>query len=65
MALLVAYAMQKQENESLEDYLQNRVFAHVQGSTVAPDAEDVEGFTAYMQEYRKLLEVEITAIENI
>ena len=65
MALLAAYAMQKQENESLEEYLQNRVFAHVQGATVAPDAEDVAGFAAYMQDYRKVLEVERTAIENL
>jgi len=65
MALLAAYAMQKQENESLEEYLQNRVFAHVQGSTVAPDEKDVAGFTAYMKEFRNLLEVEKTAIERI
>ncbi|MBO5784216.1 MAG: ATPase, partial [Clostridia bacterium] len=65
MALLAAYAMQKQENESLEEYLQNRVFAHVQGSTVSPDEKDVAGFTAYMKEFHKLLEVEKTAIENI
>ena len=65
MALLAAYAMKKQKNESLEDYLNHRVFAHVQGSTVTPDEQDVVGFAAYMQEYRKLLEVEKTAIERI
>lgn len=65
MALLTAYAMQKQESESLEAYLNTRVFAKVQGATVTPDERDVAGFAAYMKDYRALLEVEKTAIERI
>ena len=65
MALLAAYAMQKQEGQTLEGYLNERVFAKVQGSTVAPDEQDVAGFTAYMKDYHALLEVEKTAIERI
>lgn len=63
MALLTAYMLHKQEGETLEGYLQNRVFAQVSGTTIAPDRETVDGFTAYMEGYKKLLAVEKTAVD--
>jgi len=65
MALLAAYMLQKTERESLEDYLNNRVFAHATSSTIQPDAALVEGFNAYIQRYQALLDVERTAIEKL
>ena len=65
MALLAAYLVKKAEDETLEDYLNEHVFAGVSGSTLEPDAEDVAGFEAYMQQYRGLLKVEQTAVEAI
>lgn len=65
MALLAAYAATKDEGESLEDYLNNRVFADVSGSTLEPEAADVAGFNDYMKKYRALLEVEGKAVEVI
>lgn len=65
MALLAAYLVKKAEDETLEDYLNEHVFAGVSGSTLEPDAEDVAGFEAYMQQYHGLLKVEQTAVEAI
>ena len=65
MALLAAYRARKAEGETLEDYLNTQVFANTQGTTVAPDRADVEGFNSYLAQYRKLLDVERTAVEKI
>jgi len=65
MALLAAYRLNRAENESLEQYLADRVFAGVSGTTLAPDPADVEGFNAYMKQYRALLEVERCAASTV
>ena len=65
MALLCAYAAGRNEGETLEAYLENRVFRGVSGTTAEPDAADVAGFAAYMAEYKKLLAVERTAVEKL
>src|SRR5215211_1162572 len=48
IALLAAYMLHKATNEPLETYLSNKVFAREQGTAIAPDPADVEGFTAFM-----------------
>ncbi len=63
MALLAAYRVWKSENETLEDYLNSRVFAGISGSIIQPDGETVAGFNAYMERYRALLDVERRAVE--
>ena len=65
MALLVAYMMKKAKEESLEAYLNAHVFAHTQGTTLAPEKTDVAGFRAYMEQYKNLLAVERTAVKVI
>jgi sugar (pentulose or hexulose) kinase len=60
-ALLAAYTLRKRENQSLEEYLEEDVFCGNQGSTVAPDREDVEGFETFMKAYRAGLDVERAA----
>lgn len=65
MALLVAYLDNKRENESLEEYLNARVFADARGTTLAPEQADVDGFNAYIKLYQALLEVERKAVEVI
>ena len=62
MALLASFLLNKNEEESLEDFLSKRVFAGVSGSTVQPDPACVEGFNTYIQRYKALLEVEKTAV---
>ena len=65
MALLVAYMLNKAEGESLEEYLNAHVFAVAKGSTLAPEQADVDGFNAYIEQYKQLLKVEKTAVEVI
>ena len=65
MALLAIYAAKKADNETLEEYLNNQVFADVSRTTRNPDPADVNGFRAYMEKYRQLLPVEQAAIDNI
>ncbi len=65
MALLAAYALNKAEGQSLEDYLNANVFADVSSTSLAPEQADVDGFNAYIKDYKALLEVERAAIENL
>jgi sugar (pentulose or hexulose) kinase len=63
IALLASYMLHKAENEPLEAYLSNKVFAGEIGTTIAPDQEDVDGFTAFMERYKKGLVIERAAVE--
>ncbi|MBQ8835004.1 MAG: ATPase [Oscillospiraceae bacterium] len=63
MALLAAYMANKLDGESLEEYLNAHVFADAQGTTLAPDQADVDGFNTYIEQYKQLLKVEHTAVE--
>ena len=65
MALLAAYCLNKAEGQTLEDYLSSKVFKDISGVTLAPEAEDVEGFARYMESYKGLLETEKAAVKNI
>ena len=65
IALLAAYMLNKSEDESLEKYLTDKVFADEKGSTVAPDPKDVDGFAAFMERYKKGLVIERTAVEAL
>jgi ribulose kinase len=63
MALLTAYLARKAPGETLEHYLSERVFRNIASTTDCPEPSDVEGFNAYIANYRKLLEVERKATE--
>ena len=63
MALLASYMDWKSESESLEDYLSDKVFSGEQGTSIAPDPADVEGFRMFMARYKKGLAIESTAVE--
>jgi sugar (pentulose or hexulose) kinase len=65
IALLAAYMLNKVENEPLEDYLSQKVFAGQTGITIAPDPVDVEGFMAFMERYEKGLAIERTAVDSL
>lgn len=65
IALLASYMLYKAENEPLEDYLSNKVFAGEQGATIAPDPADVDGFTAFMERYKKGLIIEQAAVDGL
>ena len=63
MALLAAYMAEKSQGETLEGYLNTRVFANAKSTTLAPEKADVEGFNNYITRYKGLLEVERKAVE--
>ncbi|MGN1188735.1 MAG: xylulokinase, partial [Lachnospiraceae bacterium] len=65
MAVLASYMIQKEAGETLDDYLNNKVFAGQQGSTMAPDKSDVEGFDKFIECYKAGLPVERAAVDNI
>ena len=62
MALLAAYMVRKAEGQSLEDFLENDVFAGVARTTLAPDAADEAGFDRYLAQYQAVLAAEKAAV---
>ncbi|MBK7450673.1 MAG: FGGY-family carbohydrate kinase [Anaerolineales bacterium] len=64
MALLAAYVLNKTGNETLEDYLNKKVFANEKSSTIAPDKKDVDGFNTFMERYKAGLGIERAAVEG-
>ncbi|MDR1215933.1 MAG: FGGY-family carbohydrate kinase [Treponema sp.] len=64
IALLAAYLVLK-SGETLEAFLDKKVFIGNAGTSVAPDAKDAEGFAAFIKCYEKGLAVERSAVENI
>lgn len=65
IALLAAYMKGKQEQESLGDYLERRIFAGQTGYVVKPDREDMEGFEDFMKRYQAGLPIEHAAVETL
>ncbi len=65
MALLAAYMLNKTGGESLEEYLNARVFAGAKGTTLVPEQADVDGFNAYIRRYKALLAVEKAAVDTL
>ena len=64
MALLAAY-LGKKDQMSFEDFLENEVFAGAEGSTLEPDPAEVAAFAAWLENYRKALALEHTAVECV
>jgi sugar (pentulose or hexulose) kinase len=65
IALLASYMLHKETNEPLEAYLSDKVFAEENGTTIAPDQADVNGFTAFMARYKKGLVIERAAVDGL
>jgi len=63
IALLAAYAVSKGENETLEEFLEAKVFADCTVHTVEPAPANVQGFAAYLARYKEALAIERTAVE--
>ncbi len=57
MAILALYAMDSR-GESLEDFLNNRIFKGTKTSQTFPTAGEVKGFEEYLERYKRGLEVE-------
>ena len=64
IALLAGYLVNNEEKLSLADYLDKKVFAGNTGIEIAPTAEDVAGFDAYIETYKAGLAIEQAAVAN-
>ena len=65
IALLAAYMVGRQDGETLEDYLQNRVFAGMKQITVSPDPEDEAGFDRYMEKFMACIPAQQAAVDGL
>ena len=65
IALLASYMKNRADGESLDSFLDSKVFGDMLGDSVAPDAEDAEGFKKYMDRYRAGLAIERAAVDNL
>ncbi|MBQ6420891.1 MAG: ATPase [Clostridia bacterium] len=61
MALLAAYALNRHDGETLEDYLDGRVFCDAKTVTLKATDEEIAGFADFCRRYEKALDVEKTA----
>jgi sugar (pentulose or hexulose) kinase len=65
IALLAAFMLRKDKDETLEEYLKTKVFSDKSGSTIAPDPKDVEGFESFMKRYKTGLAIERAAVDHL
>ena len=64
-ALLAAYRVWKEDGETLDAYLEKKVFGGQHGTVMEPDAEDVKGFDEFMVRYHAGLPIERAAVESM
>jgi sugar (pentulose or hexulose) kinase len=64
IALLAGYLVNNPNKLSLADYLEEVVFAGNTGTSIAPTADDVEGFNRYIENYKAGLAIEQAAVDN-
>ena len=65
MAILAAYCIWGSKGETLDEYLEQRVFTGVKITTVHPDESGVEGFNEFLKRYVSGLTAEKVAVESI
>ena len=64
IALLAGYAVNNPDSLSLADYLEQVVFAGNTGTSIAPTADEVEGFNRYIDNYKQALPIEQQAVQS-
>jgi len=65
IALLASYMANCVEGESLEEFLNKRVFGDQIEDSVTPDPRDVAGFNEFMKRYTKGLDIERAAVDHL
>lgn len=65
IALLASYMIHKENGESLDAYLQNKVFAGQTGEEIQPSQADVDGFDVFIERYKKGISIERAAVEHL
>ncbi|MGN0343647.1 MAG: xylulokinase [Lachnospiraceae bacterium] len=62
IALLAEYMVSKEDGETLDAYLNNKIFAGETGTTMNPDPADVAGFDKFIELYKAGLPIEAAAV---
>jgi sugar (pentulose or hexulose) kinase len=67
MALLAAYRKNKNksEDESLDAFLEKNIFCSAPGQTLMAEQADIDGFEAFLSQYKKGLPILRAAVENL
>ena len=65
MALLAAYALEGEPGETLEDYLDHKIFAETKSTTLTAEEREVAGFNRFLDRYRRALAMERAAVETM
>ena len=65
IALLAAYEVLREEDETLESYLADKVFAGNEGVRMEPDAGNVAGFEKFIERFKNGLSIEQEAIRKM
>ena len=55
----------KKEYPTLEEYLDKKIFAGQEGTTIAPTEEEIQGFETFAEHYRRGLDIERTAVRDM
>lgn len=63
IALLASYMTNRAKGQELATFLEKQVFNGHTGIEIKPTAEEVAGFNAYMENYKKGLAIEATAVK--
>ncbi len=63
-AILAGYMINKADGETLEDYLDKKIFGCQEIFEVAPDEADKAGFAAFIENYKKGLAAEKAAVNS-
>jgi sugar (pentulose or hexulose) kinase len=64
IAVLAGFLRDRQDGQSLDDFLSTVVFAGAHLDTAEPDAADVAGFNAFMERYVAALPVQQAAVDH-
>lgn len=64
MAVLANFMIRDNQSETMQDYLDNHVFAGLEVSTMDPNPEMVKGYDEYIEDYKRTLAAEAAAVEN-
>ncbi len=64
MAVLANYCIRDDKSQKLQGYLDEKVFAGQDSTTMQPDPEMVKGYDEWMVDYKKALKAEACAVES-
>ena len=65
IAVLAEFILNRSNDESLEDYLQNKIFSDMNQITVSPNPEDEAGFDRYIKRFISCIPAQKAAVEGL